>query len=627
MFIRVDGPEAQGLTSRFVSAFDRDLHPTRRQLLAGLGAIGASAAFGGFSSRAFAAQAQRLARRAAATAPAGSDLGAVEHVVFLMLENRSYDTYFGAYPRGRGFDDHPPHQLGVFAQAYPGATTLDPPNVLLPFHMTKANNEECTVDLTHNWGPMHQCWDKGRMDSWVRVHTSSANEGANGALTMGYYTRDEIPYYWALADYFTLSDAYHCSILGPTHPNRVMSHTGTIDPAGKHGGPITDTNFDPSVLWTCDWPTVNEILEDKGVSWKYYHPSYGDLATLGADAATYAPLTAYQVWNPAFYDPNANPEVMLTADNVLPYFKNFQDPTTSIHQKAFLPTFPAEFVNDIKGGTLPSVSWIVPPIGFDDHPSAAPDRGMYFVSLVVNALVANPAVWSKTVLFLMYDENDGFFDHVPPSTAPAGTPGEYLTASTIASDTLGIRGPLGLGVRVPMIAISPFARGGHIASDVNDHTSQLKFLEERFDIKVTEISAWRRGVVGDLSDMLFKSAPNLSMPALPAAPLTAPQASGPCEEVMEESELGGSGPVIPKPQTMPTQNGRQLPASQFTDVAAAAARGNSPSSGSRTPVGKAALAKTGGLGLDLPAVALIAAGAAGLAVARRAATDNETEGE
>jgi phospholipase C len=598
---------------------DAQTRPTRRQLLAGLGLVGAGAVLG--LPRTGAARAQELVRRAASTAPAGSDLGAVEHVVFLMMENRSYDNYFGAYPRGRGFDDHPPDRLGVFAQAYPDGNNLSPRNVLLPFHLTKAADEECTRDLTHNWGPMHQCWNDGRMDSWVRVHTSPANEGANGALTMGYYTRQELPYYWALADQFTLGDAYHCSILGPTHPNRVISHSGTIDPAGTRGGPVTDTNPDPRVLWTCTWPTVNELLEDEGVSWKVYHPSNGDLATLGADAATYAPLTAYPVWNPALYDPTTNQEVLLTADNVLPYFKNFRDPTTPLHQKAFGPTFPAGFVNDVKAGTLPSVSWIVPPIGFDDHPSAAPDRGMYFSSLVVDALVANPAVWSKTVLFLMYDENDGFFDHVSPPTAAPGTPGEWLTAKTISQTTLGIRGPLGLGVRVPMLVISPFARGGHTASVVSDHTSQLKFLEQRFGIHVSELSAWRRSTVGDLTDTLFKSAPDNSMPPLPAAPLTPPQASGPCQEALEESEFGGAGPTLPAHQAMPTQDGRLIPAAEFADVESAASRGKTPAAGSRGPAAKAELARTGGQPAKGAALALLAAGAAGLAVRRRLAHD------
>ena len=106
--------------------------------------------------------------------------------------------------------------------------------------------------------------------------------------------------------------------------------------------------------------------------------------------------------------------------------------------------------------------------------------------------MSNPEVWSKTVLFHMYDENDGFFDHVPPPVTPAGTAGEYLTQRTLPADAKGIRGPVGMGFRVPMLVVSPFSRGGHIVSGVFDHTSQLRFLEERFGVRAPNISAWRR---------------------------------------------------------------------------------------------------------------------------------------
>ncbi len=143
---------------------------------------------------------------------------------------------------GSGLDDHPAGSLGVFAQAYPGAINLSPPNVLLPFHLGSTAGEECTDDLTHDWGPQHLCWDGGKMDSFVSVHTSSTYEGANGAMTMGYYERADLPFCYALADAFTLCDGYHSSILGPTHPNRLMANSGTIDPAGTNGSHVTDTN-------------------------------------------------------------------------------------------------------------------------------------------------------------------------------------------------------------------------------------------------------------------------------------------------------------------------------------------------------------------------------------------------
>ena len=118
---------------------------------------------------------------------------------------------------------------------------------------------------------------------------------------------------------------------------------------------------------------------------------------------------------------------------------------------------------------------------------------------MLSTLISNPEVWSKTVLFVMYDENDGFFDHVPPPVAPPGTAGEYVTVNPLPATANGVAGPLGLGFRVPMLVVSPFSRGGYVSSETFDHTSQIRFLEERFGIHASEISAWRRRTVGDLT--------------------------------------------------------------------------------------------------------------------------------
>ncbi len=532
---------------------------SRRELLAAISAVGAAAAFGipdHASAVARPPDVARTVRRAAATAAHGSDLGAVDHLVFLMMENRSYDHYFGAYHKGRGFDDHPSHSLGAFAQPYPGGTELSPRRKLLPFHLNHGS-EECTNDLTHNWGPQHLCWNHGRMNRYVETHTKTEFEGdPDGALTMGYYTRHDLPLYYALADHFTLGDAYHCSILGPTHPNRLMAQTGTIDPAGSHGGPVTDTNVNPDVLWTCTWPTVQELLEDKGVSWKVYSPSY---AGLGAKYAK------FPTFNNLLYNPTLFPLTMAVTDHVLPYFTAFQNPSGILHRRAFGPTYPNDFVTDIRRGTLPSVSWILPPAGFDEHPSAAPDRGMYFTKTVLDALASNKKVWSRTALFLMYDENDGFFDHVPPPTAPKGTHGEWLTAKSISAETMGIRGPLGLGLRVPLLVLSPFSRGGHVSSHLFDHTSQLRLLEDRFGIKVWNISTWRRRTVNSLEKALFHGHKDMSMPALPHIPLANPALTGSCSELDQDSSgvFGGASPTIPTKQRMPTQHGTTVPASRY----------------------------------------------------------------
>jgi Phosphoesterase family len=218
------------------------------------------------------------------------------------------------------------------------------------------------------------------MDAWVKTHTMSKYEGAAGTTVMGYYERSDLPFYYALADEFTLCDGYHCSVLGPTHPNRLMQMSGTIDPGGRAGGPVTDTNASPDALWSCTWPTMPEVLEDAGVSWKVYNPS--NIGVTGK----YASLAQYDTWNPALYNPTTNPEVMLVADTVLPYFSAFRSPISPLYVKAFLPTFPNDFASDVKSGALPSVSWICPPAGWDEHPSGSPARGMYFTSLVLDGI-------------------------------------------------------------------------------------------------------------------------------------------------------------------------------------------------------------------------------------------------
>jgi phospholipase C len=540
----------------------RDL--SRREILAYFGMLGAGAALmNPVTAWAKGGAGQRLVSQAAAVKPHGSDLEAVEHIIYLMMENRSYDHYFGAYPKGRGFDDHPKRSLGPFAQDFPGkaGAAVHPKHRLLPFHLDSTAGFECTDDLTHDWGPQHESWNWGKMDQWVKTHTEEQWEGPNGAMTMGYYRRQDLPFHWALADNFTLCDAYHCSILGPTHPNRLMANSGTIDPAGKRGGPVVTTNSSVDTLWNCTWPTMQEVLEDAGVSWKVYSPSNEGVS------GKYAPLANYPTFTPGFYDPITNPHVMGTSDHVLPYFTAFRDPSSSLFAKAFQPTFPNDFVADVQSGKLPKVSWMIPPLGFDEHPSASSHNGAYFISLVLDALVANPKVWSKTMLVVMYDENDGWFDHVPPPVPPPHTKGEHLTTSTFPAgepnpETQGIQGPLGLGVRVPCLMVSPFSRGGHIATEVFDHTSQLKLVSERWGVPVPNVSQWRRKTVGDLTSAMFRSKPDTKLPKLPETSVLLPS-GGACEAVDQETESGGANPSFPTKQRMPDQQGGTVPASRY----------------------------------------------------------------
>jgi phospholipase C len=494
---------------------------TRREILA--------AGMAGGVSLLLASCGGATAKKAAAIKPAGSDLGAVEHVVFLMHENRSFDHYFGTYKGVRGFDDARARAAGLFSQSWPGGTAAS----LLPFHLDTATTKaECTFDLSHDWNAQHMCWNKGKLDRFVSTHTLPEFEGPqNGVLTMGYYTRQDLGFYYSLADAFTICDGYHCSVMGPTHPNRLHAWSGTLDPAGKAGGPVVFTNGASSAMGSASWSTMPEALEDAGVSWKVYN----------------APGSEYQPGSEL---------AMAISDNILLYFKQYMNPSSALYQKAFLPLFPRDFTSDVAHDTLPQVSWITPPNGYDEHPPSAPALGMWFSHNVISALVSNPKVWAKTVLFIMYDENDGFFDHVAPPTPPAGTPGEYLTSDPLPSQADAISGPIGLGFRVPMLVVSPFSRGGYVCSDTFDHTSQMRFLETRFGVRAPNISDWRRSVTGDLTSTLHVTSPDHSVPSLPATAGASDRlVTGECTpNQLNEIDLTDPAPYpLPSTQKIPNQ--------------------------------------------------------------------------
>jgi phospholipase C len=429
---------------------------------------------------------------ARAVAPAGSDLGAVEHVVIVMQENRSFDHYFGSYRGVLGFDDHAPGSPGLFAQPFAGNTSRPPIGVELPFHLDAASGHaECTHDLAHDWVSQHRCWNSGAMDAFAATHTSGVLEGPDqGRLTMGYYARRDLAFHYALADAFTICDHYFCSVLGPTHPNRLMALSGSIDPSGQRGGPVLTTTSSPDILFSARWTSVPELLHDAHVTWKTYTPP-------GQGYLPHAPELGF-------------------GDAILQYFAAYRRPGSALFQRAFTPTYPGDFVRDVLADRLPQVSWIIPPNGYDEHPPAPPAYGAWFVSRVLAALVANPKVWARTVMFLTYDENGGFFDHVTPPTPPDGTPGEFVTASPLPAVAGGVAGPIGLGFRVPMLVVSPFARGGYLSSDTFDHTSLIRFLEARFGVRCHEISAWRRATVGNLTSTLRTTHPNRAVPRLPS---------------------------------------------------------------------------------------------------------------
>jgi phospholipase C len=510
---------------------------TRRQLLH-RGAAG-SAALGAWSLFSNRLVEQALAKSSGAC----GSLHDIEHIVILIQENRSFDHYFGTYRGVAGFQD--PHALGlhdgsglnVFAQ--PGYKHGFKGDHLYPFHLdSHTKTGECTNDVDHGWTTQHAGWNHGRMDRILQTHLDpNVNGPKNGPLVMGYYNRQDLQFYYALADAFTLCDHYHCSVIGPTDPNRLYSLTATIDPDGKHGGPLVETLVSDRLqtYGKYTWRTMPEVLQEAGVSWKVYE----------------APE-------------NLSP----VSDYVLPYFKAYQT-NPKLAANAFGHTFPGDFEADCAAGTLPQVSWVVAPVLDSEHPPTPPIWGEWATAHTLNSLLANQGVWEKSALLVTYDENGGFFDHISPPTAPHGTPGEYITVPLKNVSGAGdIAGPIGLGFRVPMLVVSPFSRGGFVSSQTFDHTSTLKLLAARWGkegVHVPNISAWRDRTVGDMTSAFNFARVNSSVPAAVGSLSKQPSLADPrvlggdCTTSGPASELSETGPGVQYP---PVKVNRRAPAQE-----------------------------------------------------------------
>ena len=405
-----------------------------------------------------------LTGTALAQSPTGS-LRDIDHFIILMKENRSFDHYFGTLAGVRGYDD-PRAVRADGSSIFRQRDVVNPDGHVLPFRLdTTTTSAQQLHDLSHSWEAQHIAWNQGAMDDWVAVHRGADGTKA-GALTMGYHARADIPFYYALADAFTICDGYHCSVMGPTHPNRYYLMTATIDPEGKHGGPAIDNSGRHY-----SWETYPERLDRAGVSWRIYH----DVDDYGC--------------------------------NVCAYFTQFQNApkTSSLWDNAMRNRPLEELLSDIRTGNIPQVSWIVPPSTLSEHPDYLPAAGENHTHQVLKALWSNPRLWAKTALILNYDENDGQFDHVAPPTPESGAAKEYINGE-----------PIGLGFRVPCLVISPFSRGNYVCGTTFDHTSTLRLLEARFGVEVANLSAWRRATCGDLtSAFAFDHAPRHDVPELP----------------------------------------------------------------------------------------------------------------
>ena len=467
-------------------------------------------------------------------------LNDVEHVVILMQENRAFDHYFGTMNGVRGFGDRFPIPVpdgpgvtGKTVWTQRNRTDKGGPPLIAPFALNTIQDFrfQRVEGTPHGWHDAQEAWDEGRMSRWPASKTEHS---------MAYYRQEDIPFQWALAGAFTLCDDYHCSIQSSTNTNRLYLWSGTIDPTGTLGGPAITNSHDRFVDVgghpdSYRWTTYCERLLTAGVSWRIYQDQ--------ADNFT---------------------------DNPTEGFKTFRDSANKVpgsdprlYDLAFKTRLLDGLKEDVVTGKLPQVSWIVAPSKDSEHPGpSSPAQGADYTARVIEALTADPKVWAKTVLLLMFDENDGFFDHVPPPAAPSrdkdgtvhggstvDTLGEYHVATT-ASETTAERPelmgrPYGLGARVPMYIISPWSRGGWVNSQVYDHTSVIKFLEKRFGVMEPNISPWRREVCGDLTTAFDFKTPNAPFPqGLPETKAIAARAA---------ALPGRTAPVTPTTISAPVQ--------------------------------------------------------------------------
>ncbi|TKK69429.1 phospholipase C, phosphocholine-specific [Ilyomonas limi] len=516
-----------------------------------------------------------------------------EHIVFLMQENRSFDHCFGTLQGVRGFNDPRaislPNQNPVWLQTNADSETYAP--FRLDMHNTKAT---WMGGLPHSWSDQVDARNSGKYDKWLIAKHYGNREYKNFPMTMGYYTREDLPFYYALADAFTVCDQHFCSSLTGTTPNRLYFWTGTIreDANSKARVWNGDTDYEENAAWT----TYPERLEQNGISWRIYQNELSAGGALTSDQdAWLANFTDNSIeWfeqyhvklTPTYIDYLQKAPELIGAEidqleralqsatgkkaediqkrinnrkqtlqqkieeqkvytreryeqlserekNLLnkAFTTNSADP--DYHELATLKykdgdterelVIPKgdilhEFRKDVNEGKLPTVSWLVAPEKFSDHPSA-PWFGAWYVSEVLDILTKNPEVWKKTIFVLTYDENDGYFDHVPPFISPhkpgsgkasegIDTAAEYVSKGLQSSETEDVReNAIGLGYRVPMVIASPWSRGGWVNSQVFDHTSNLQLLEKFLQhkigkpVKETNITEWRRCVCGDLTSV------------------------------------------------------------------------------------------------------------------------------
>jgi len=531
-------------------------------------------------------------------APGSTYLDA-EHIVLLMQENRSFDHTYGTLQGVRGFND--PRAISLPSGNLVWLQSNNKGETYPPFRFNIKDTKITWMDsLPHTWSDQVDARNDGKYDRWLDNKRSGNDNYAGMPLTMGYFSRADIPFYYSLADAFTVCDQHFCSSLTGTTPNRLHFWTGTIRERPDENVLARVWNEDADHGTMVSWKTFPERLEENGISWKIYqnelavgvgfegeedawlsnfgdnpieyftqynvklHPEYiaalpkmakqlsaemqkreQKLSALDANSKEAQQMREEIEWFKKYLAINAEDQKNCTIEK----YEQLSPHQKNLHQKGFMtnradPFYHQletleysdgndkkqvkvpkgdilhQFRQDVQNGHLPTVSWLVAPQNFSDHPSSA-WYGAWYISEVVDILTKNPEVWKKTIFILTYDENDGYFDHVPPFVPPhpaktatgltssnINTALEYVTSADQQSIKDRAReSPVGLGYRVPLVIASPWSRGGWINSQVFDLTSSLQFLEKFLSHKVQKkieepnISLWRRTICGDLTSV------------------------------------------------------------------------------------------------------------------------------
>lgn len=359
--------------------------------------------------------------QAPANSASKADITAIQHIVFIVKENRSFDTYFGTYPGANGAT------TGKIStgQVIPLGPTPD----VMP------------DDLQHSWLAAITAIDGGLMDRFDLLLGANLN---------GYYlaytqmSQADIPNYFTYAQNFVLGDKMFSSLEGPSFPNHL--YTIAAQSGGVVNNPESMKNYGSNTSWGCDAQSTVavQVLDSNGILSSQY-PCF-DVTTL-ADSLNTAGLT----WK--YYAPQQGQlGYIWTTYDAINHIRN-----SSMWTQNVLPT--SQFESDAIHGQLPAVSWVIPLWGASEHPPSSACNGENWTVQQINAVMQGPD-WKSTAIFVVWDDFGGFYDHVPPPSVD-----EY-----------------GLGPRVPILIISPYAKTGYISHTQYEFSSVLKFIEERFGL-------------------------------------------------------------------------------------------------------------------------------------------------